>query len=392
MCRSGVAANSDVLKSTKEEKQARKAYTDMAFTLDPQAALLKPIRMGEVVASNRILMAPMTRSRAQGDGTPSEFAPVYYGQRASAGLIISEATAISQAGNGAYINTPGIYTDRHQHKWAEIAETVHSEGSKMFLQIWHVGRLGHPAVSGGFEPVAPSAVAAQMTTHTPSGKVPLVIPRELRIDEIAEIVDDFRAAARRAIDAGLDGVEIHGANGYLLHQFSSDVINQRTDIYGGSPENRARLTAEVVEAVAAEVGPTRVGVRISPGTSAGDMHENDTVSTYAALLERIDPLGLAYLHVVIDPGAVELRAMGAMWSNNLVLNSSTETETEFCVLEGLVESGAVNAVALGRKFLANPDLIDRLLLGAELNEANAATFYSPGKEGYIDYPSLSAGR
>ncbi|SHU29947.1 oxidoreductase [Mycobacteroides abscessus] len=364
----------------------------MAFTLDPQAALLKPIRMGEVVASNRILMAPMTRSRAQGDGTPSEFAPVYYGQRASAGLIISEATAISQAGNGAYMNTPGIYTDRHQHKWAEIAETVHSEGSKMFLQIWHVGRLGHPAVSGGFEPVAPSAVAAQMTTHTPSGKVPLVIPRELRIDEIAEIVDDFRAAARRAIDAGLDGVEIHGANGYLLHQFSSDVINQRTDIYGGSPENRARLTAEVVEAVAAEVGPTRVGVRISPGMSAGDMHENDTVSTYAALLERIDPLGLAYLHVVIDPGAVELRAMGAMWSNNLVLNSSTETETEFCVLEGLVESGAVNAVALGRKFLANPDLIDRLLLGAELNEANAATFYSPGKEGYIDYPSLSAGR
>ncbi|MGH3583396.1 MAG: alkene reductase, partial [Mycobacterium sp.] len=227
------------------------------------------------------------------------------------------------------------------------------------------------------------------TTHTPSGKKALVVPRALRTDEIADIVADFRASARRAVDAGMDGVEIHGANGYLLHQFSSDVTNQRTDNYGGSPENRARLAAEVVEAVVAEIGAGRVGLRISPGNSAGDMHENDTVAVYEALVNRIAPLGIAYLHLLIDPSAREFGVLRAIWTDTLVLNTGRDSGTDFCQLESYVEWGAVSAVAVGRTFLANPDLIDRLLLGAELNEPDVATFYAPGAEGYIDYPTLA---
>ncbi len=361
----------------------------MAFTLAPDAALLKPIRVGDIEARNRIFMAPLTRSRAQDDGTPSDLAALYYAQRAGAGVIITEATAISEAANGAYMNTPGNYTDRHQEKWAEIADAVHHAGGRIFMQLWHVGRMGHPEVNGGIEPVAPSAVAADLTTHTPNGKQPLVLPRALRTDEIPGIVADFRAAARRAVDAGLDGVEIHGANGYLLHQFSSDVTNQRADAYGGSAENRARLTAEVVEAVAAEIGAGRVGLRISPGNTAGDMREENPVAVYEALLNRIAPLGIAYLHVLIDPSAREFGVLRALWSDNLVLNTGRNTGTDFCQLESYAEWGAVSAVAVGRAFLANPDLIDRLLLGAELNEPDVATFYAPGAEGYIDYPTLA---
>ncbi|HEY5841134.1 MAG TPA: alkene reductase, partial [Mycobacterium sp.] len=272
----------------------------MTFTLDDNAALLKPVRVGNTTAANRIFMAPLTRTRAQADATPSDLAAQYYAQRAAAGVIISEATAVSEAANGAYMNTPGIYTDRHQHRWAEIADAVHAEGGLMFMQLWHVGRMAHPDISG-LESVAPSAVGADMTTHTPSGKQSLPVPRALATDEIPAIIRDFRAAARRAVDAGMDGVEIHAANGYLLHQFLSDVVNRRTDVYGGSAVNRARLTAEVVEAVAAEIGADRVGLRISPGVGAGDVREVDDVSAYEALLDRIAPLGLTYLHVLIEP-------------------------------------------------------------------------------------------
>lgn len=187
----------------------------MTFTLAADAALLKPVRIGDTTAKNRIFMAPLTRSRAHADGTPSDLAARYYAQRAAAGLIISEATAISRESNGAYVNTPGNYTDEHQTKWAEIAAAVHEAGGRMFMQLWHVGRMGHPEISG-VETVGPSAIAADMSAHTPSGKQPLPVPRALEIDEIATIVDQFRLSARRAIDAGMDGVEIHGANGYLL--------------------------------------------------------------------------------------------------------------------------------------------------------------------------------
>jgi N-ethylmaleimide reductase len=258
----------------------------------------------------------------------------------------------------------------------------------MFMQLWHVGRMGHPAISG-VESVAPSAIAADMTTHTPSGKQALPAPRALETAELAPIVAQFRAAARRAIDAGMDGVEIHGANGYLLHQFASDVVNRRTDAYGGSAENRARLIAEVVEAVAAEVGPGRVGLRISPGGSAGDMREVDEVSVYEALLTRIAALGIAYLHVLINPDVPAFGAIRGLWLGSLVLNTGRDVETSFCQLEELAEWGVISAATVGRAFLANPDLIDRLTLGAELNEPDEVTFYAPGPAGYVDYPTLA---
>ena len=360
----------------------------MAYTLAADAALLAPLQIGGVVARNRMFMAPLTRSRAQADGTPSELAAQYYSQRAGAGLVISEATAVSATANGAYLNTPGLYTDGHQEKWSEIAQAVHDAGGRMFVQLWHVGRMGHPDISG-VQPVAPSAIAADLTTHTPSGKKPLPVPRALRTDEIAPIVEDFRAAARRAVDAGMDGVEIHGANGYLLHEFLSDVTNRRTDRYGGSAENRARLTAEVVEAVAAEIGADRVGLRISPGNGAGDMSEGDGVAAYEALVTRLAPLDIAYLHVLVDPDVPAFGAIRGLWFGPLVLNTGREIETRFCQLEELAEWGVISAAAIGRAFLANPDLIDRLVVGAELNEPDVTTFYAPGAAGYVDYPTMA---
>lgn len=359
----------------------------MAFTLHDDSALLRPAVIGNVPTSNRLFMAPLTRSRAEPDATPSELAARYYAQRASAGLIVSEATAVSRAANGAYANTPGMFTDRHQRRWAGIADAVHAEGGRMFVQLWHVGRMGHPEI-GGVETVAPSAIAAQMTARTPTGRKPLPVPRSLRTDEIAAIVADFRAAARRAVDAGMDGVEIHSANGYLLHEFLSDVTNRRDDFYGGSPQNRARFTAEVVEAVADEIGAGRVGLRISPGNSAGDMREVDEVSAYEALLNRIAPLPLAYLHLVIEPTQPAFAVVRSLWERTLVLNTPRGVETNFCELENLVDWGVVGAVAVGRAYLANPDLIDRLRLGADLNEPDETTFYASGPVGYIDYPTL----
>ncbi|HKV20956.1 MAG TPA: alkene reductase [Mycobacterium sp.] len=360
----------------------------MAFTLDENSALLRPATIGDVSTTNRLFMAPLTRSRAEADATPSELAVTYYAQRATAGLIVSEATAISHAANGAYLNTPGMYTDRHQRAWSDIADAVHAEGGRMFVQLWHVGRMGHPDISGA-ETVAPSAIAADMTTHTPTGKKALPIPRALGTDEIPAIVADFRAAARRAVDAGMDGVEIHSANGYLLHEFLSDVTNRRDDAYGGSPQNRARLTAEVVEAVADEIGAGRVGLRISPGNDAGDMREVDEVSAYEALLTRIGPLGLAYLHLVIEPTQPAFAVIRSVWDGTLVLNTPRGVDSNFCELENLVDWGVVGAVAVGRAYLANPDLIERLTQGAELNTPDVATFYAPGPVGYIDYPTLA---
>ncbi|MGV0745319.1 alkene reductase [Mycolicibacterium sp. XJ870] len=362
--------------------------TLQTFRLNTDAALLKPIQVGDTAATNRLFMAPLTRSRADADGTPSSLAAQYYSERAAAGIIISEATAVAETANGAYMNTPGIYTQRHQDGWAEIADAVHAAGGKMFMQLWHVGRMAHPEISG-VESVAPSAIAADLLTHTPAGKMALETPRPLRTDELPGIVEQFRAAARRAIDAGMDGVEIHAANGYLLHQFQSDVVNQRTDAYGGSPENRARLTAEVVEAVVAEIGAGRVGLRISPENPAGDMREQDAVSTYEALLNRIAPRDIAYLHVLIDPAASVFGVIRALWSSTFVLNSGRDIGTDFGQLESYAQWGAISAAAVGRAYLANPDLIDRLVLGAELNEPDASTFYAPGPVGYIDYPTLS---
>jgi len=361
----------------------------MTFTLADTAALLRPVTIGTGTARNRIFMAPLTRGRAAAGGVPSDLQVEYYGQRASAGLIVTEATAVSRAGNGAYVNTPGIYTEAQQLKWADVAAAVHDRGGLMFMQLWHVGRMAHPQISGTGS-VAPSAIAANMAAHTPSGRKPLPVPRALRADEIPDIVAQFRVAARRAVDAGMDGVEIHSANGYLLQQFLSDSTNTRTDGYGGSAQNRARLSAEVIEAVADEIGPGRVGLRISPGGHAGDIHEVDTISAYDALLQRISPLGLAYLHALVNPETPEFAAVRALWSGTFVLNTGRETETSFCQLENLADWGVISAAAVGRAYLANPDLIDRLRLGAALTEPDVATLYTPGAAGYTDYPTLAS--
>ncbi|MGE2731635.1 alkene reductase [Mycolicibacterium vaccae] len=360
----------------------------MTFTLSENSTLLQPVTVGGARLANRIFMAPLTRSRAEADATPSPLAATYYAQRAGAGLIITEATAVSAAANGAYVNTPGMYTDRQQRRWAQIADAVHAEGGRMFLQLWHVGRMGHPLISGA-ETVGPSAVAAELTAHTSAGRKPLPVPRPLTSGEIAGIVADFRAAARRAADAGLDGVEIHSANGSLLHEFLSDVVNRRTDAYGGSAGNRARFTAEVVEAVADEIGADRVGLRISPGNPAGDMSEIDEVSVYEELLCRISRLGLAYLHVVADPAQPAFAAVRTQWTGTLVLNNPGADLPDFGQAENLAEWGVISAAAFGRAFLANPDLVERLTLGAPLNEPDVATFYAPGPAGYIDYPALA---
>lgn len=359
----------------------------MTFTLGADAALRKPLQIGALSTENRIFMAPLTRSRADADGTPSALAAEYYSQRAQAGLIVSEATAVCEQANGAYMNTPGIYTDRQQDRWADIASAVHRAGGAMFVQLWHVGRMAHPEISG-FEAVAPSPIAADMVTHTPTGKKPLPVPRALTTDEIASIVGQFRSAARRAVDAGMDGVEIHSANGYLLHEFLSDVVNQRTDAYGGSPQNRARFAAEVVEAVADEIGADRVGLRISPGNAAGDMSEIDQISAYEALLCRIKSLHIGYLHIVSEPSADAFAALRTQWEGTLVLNTPRTVDTDFAMLENLAAWGVISAAAVGRAFLANPDLVTRLESGAELNEPDVATFYAPGPAGYIDYPTL----
>lgn len=360
----------------------------MTFTLREDSALLKPVTVGRRPLANRIFMAPLTRTRAEAHATPSPLAATYYAQRAGAGLIIAEATAVSRAANGAYPNTPGIYTDRHQQRWGQIADAVHAAGGRMFLQLWHVGRMGHPLISGE-QTVGPSAIAAALTAHTPAGKQPLPLPRPLTTDEIADIVGDFRAAARRAVEAGLDGVEIHSANGYLLHEFLSDVVNRRTDRYGGTPANRARFTAEVVEAVVDEIGADRVGLRISPGRTAGDMSELDDVTVYEELLCRLAPLGIAYLHVLIDPSQAAFAAVRTRWDGTLVLNTPGEDLPDFAQAENLAEWGVISAAAFGRTFLANPDLVERLTVGAELNQPDVATFYSRGPAGYIDYPTLS---
>ncbi|WP_099024610.1 alkene reductase [Mycolicibacterium palauense] len=359
----------------------------MTFRLDANAALLTPVQIGDTLAANRIFMAPLTRSRAEADGTPSELAVHYYAQRAGAGLIVSEATAVSAQANGAYVNTPGLYTDTHQRAWAGIADAVHDRGGRMFVQLWHVGRMAHPDI-GGSEPVAPSAVPAQLIARTPAGKKPLPVPRALDTGEIPGVVESFARAARRAVDAGMDGVEIHAANGYLLHQFLADDVNRRADAYGGSPENRARLAAEVIEAVVAEIGAGRVGVRLSPGNSAGDIHEDDTVAAYEALLHRIAPLGIAYLHLLIDPDSADFAALRGLWQGTVVLNAGRGVGTDFCRMEALADWGVIGAVAAGRSFLANPDLVARLVAGAELNEPDVATFYTPGPVGYTDYPTL----
>lgn len=353
--------------------------------------LFKPLTMGALELPNRVLMAPLTRNRAHPDGTPHELAITYYRQRASAGVIFTEATQISPMGKG-YVNTPGIHTDAHMAAWKRITDAVHAAGGRIFLQLWHVGRISHTSLlPDGQAPVAPSAIRAQTQTFGEDGFVDTSQPRALETREIPALIEDYRAAARRAVAAGFDGAEVHSANGYLLDQFLHAHTNQRTDQYGGSPENRARLTIEVTQAVAEVMGPGRVGVRLSPTGTFNDMRPDDE-DAFAAAIDGLNRLGLAYLHVVEKfPGAevseadtAMLERLRARWDGVYIANGDFDDE----MAADWIARERAHAVAFGRPFLANPDLPERFRRQAALNEPDQQTFYGGDHRGYTDYPFL----
>ncbi|MCW2566263.1 MAG: alkene reductase [Mycobacterium sp.] len=358
--------------------------------------LFEPFSLGKLDLANRLVMAPLTRNRAGAGMVPQDIAVEYYRQRASAGLIITEGTQPSAVGQG-YLTTPGIHSPEQLEGWRKVADAVHAEGGKIVVQLMHVGRVSHPDNKGGLETVAPSALAAPGEMFTANGPQPHPVPRALETDELPGIVEEFVHASKSAIEAGLDGVELHAANGYLLHQFLSPASNRRTDAYGGSPENRVRLVVEIAKAVTAAIGPERVGMRISPGHQVLGMNETDVAdlaATYGALVDGIAPLGLAYLHVLADPGIAGpdselVQDLRKRFGGPLIGNDGFGTVTTREDAERIVEGGLADLVAVGRNFIANPDLPTRWQTGAPLNEPDSATVYGGGAQGYTDYPFLT---
>ncbi|MFC5800648.1 alkene reductase [Streptomyces formicae] len=352
-----------------------------------------PIDLSGTRLANRIAMAPMTRSRAHGPGlTPTDSTVEYYAQRASAGLIITEGIQPSVIGQG-YPDTPGLHSAEQVAAWRRVTDAVHAAGGRIFAQLMHAGRIGHPVLwpDQDLLSVGPSAVAADGQLYTHEGPKDFLPPRELSGDEVRATVGDFADAARNAIEAGFDGVELHGANGYLIHQFLSANSNQRTDEWGGSVENRIRFAVEVAEAVAAAIGAERTGLRLSPGNVYNDIAETDTEATYLALVSALEPLGLGYLHITENaPGLRELTlALRKQFSGTLILNPSTEGPTDHAAL-ALIEDGAADIVAFGALFLANPDLPVRLRSAGPYNTPDPATFFGGDDKGYTDYPELTA--
>lgn len=355
------------------------------------ADLFTPLVMGTSTLKNRIFMAPMTRNRAP-DMVPTPLMALYYAQRAAAGLIISEGSPISPQGVG-YPATPGCFDDAQEAGWRRVTELVHAQGGHIFLQLWHCGRVSHPDFHGGALPVAPSAVRPAGQAFTPSGPKDFVTPRALAREEIPAIVADYARAAERARRAGFDGMEIHGANGYLIDQFLRDGCNRREDDYGGSVENRARFLLEVTRAVADAVGATRVGVRLSPLQPFNDMYDSNPRHTFGYAVSALDRFGLAYLHVTEmgrdRPGAAgpafDLGELRRLWRGIYVTNGGYDRARAHAA----IAAGAADAVAFGVPFLANPDLVTRFYLEAPLNPADPATFYGGDHRGYTDYPLLA---
>lgn len=357
--------------------------------------LFQPTRIGDIDIANRIVMAPLTRSRADeaaGDVPGSDINVEYYRQRSAAGLIISEGTQVSPVGKG-YMATPGIYSDAQVEGWQRITRAVHEAGGKIVAQIWHVGRISHAELTGGAQPVAPSAVQPQAVAYTHKGKIDVPVPHALSIDEIAGVVAEFRRGAANAIRAGFDGVEIHGANGYLIDQFLRDGANQRTDRYGGSPENRCRFALEVVDAVIAEVGAGRVGIRLSPVTPFNDLSDSAPQTVFGYLIEALNTRGIAYIHCIegATGGPRDIPGFDFAWARATFKGAYIANNGyDRAMAIDAVESGHADAVALGRAFLANPDLVRRLQINAPLNAPNPTTFYTPGPVGYTDYSTLPA--
>lgn len=348
--------------------------------------LFTPVRIGRYTLQNRMVMAPMTRSRASDDGVPSELVTRYYAQRASAGLIISEGVFPSAMGQG-YVRTPGIETDEQIAAWKKVTDAVHARGGRIFMQLMHSGRISHPSLlPNGALPVAPSAIKPAGQTWTSTGLQDFVTPHELTLDEIAGVITDYRMATRRALAAGFDGVELHAASGYLPEQFLSSGSNQRKDQYGGSIPNRARFVLEVLAAMVAEAGGDRVGIKISPEMGFNDITEETPVETYTYLVEQLRNLNLAYLHVALFGAKTDYHALLRPRFNGAYLMGGGLDQSG---AESVLASARADATVFGGAFLANPDLPERFRTGAPLNAPDKNTFYSPGAQGYTDYPLLN---
>lgn len=358
-------------------------------------SLFDPIQLGAIDAPNRVLMAALTRGRNSREHVPTDMMVDYYRQRASAGLIISEATGISRQGLG-WPYAPGLWSEEQVEAWRPVTQAVHEEGGRIFTQLWHMGRVVHPSFLDGAQPVSASATTAPGLAHTYDGKTPYTEARALRGDEIADIVGDFRRAARNAIAAGFDGIQLHAANGYLLDQFMRDGSNQRGDAYGGSVENRIRLLREVTEAVAAEIGVDRTSVRLSPNGEIQGVDDSNPEVLFAAAAIALSDIGIAFLEVR-EPSAARddkmhpriLRAPIApllrdAFNGPIVLNTGYDGPSG----QAALDAGLADAIAYGRPFLANPDLPRRLAIGAPLNPDDEPTWYSRGTRGYLDYPAL----
>ena len=354
--------------------------------------LFSPIRLGPYTLPNRFAMAPLTRSRAADGNVPYALHAIYYAQRASAGLVITEATQVVPEGQG-YISTPGVHSDAQVAGWKLVTDAVHAAGGHIFLQLWHVGRISHTDFQPDHKaPVAPSAIQAKGKTFTTNGFVDLGMPRALETDEVAGVVAGFRTGAKHAMAAGFDGVEIHAANGYLIDQFLRDRTNQRTDRYGGSIENRLRFLNEIVEAVTAEVGADRTGIRISPENTFNDIDDSDPQALFTAVVDSIAGKGLAYLHVVEGdmagkPGAphrvdyVRMKEdFGGLYMANFNYDKAKANDA--------IAAGRADMVAFGKLFIANPDLVTRFLIDAPMNPPDEKSFYGGDHHGYTDYPLL----
>lgn len=359
-----------------------------------QSRLFEPYKLGAITLPNRFAMAPLTRNRADpATLVPGPLAADYYGQRASAGLLITEASQVSQQGQG-YQDTPGIYSKEQVAGWRKVTDRVHEKGGHIYIQLWHVGRISHTSLqAGGGKPVAPSAIRAKGKTFVNGTFTEISEPRALELSEIPGIIDDFKRGAENALAAGFDGVEVHGANGYLLDQFAKDGANQRTDAYGGSIENRARLMLEVSKAVAAVAGADRTGIRISPVTPANDVSESDPQPLFDYIVDGLDALKLVYIHVIegatggprdnapFDYASLRKRFKQAYMANN---------GYDFALANKALDANAADLIAFGKPFISNPDLVERLKQGAPLNDWDKNTFYGGGAKGYTDYPTLGA--
>ncbi|WP_295401333.1 alkene reductase [uncultured Thiocystis sp.] len=358
--------------------------------------LFQPYQLGSLTLANRLVMAPLTRSRAGAGDVPTPLMATYYAQRASAGLLISEASQISPQGKG-YIQTPGIYSAEQIAGWKQVTDAVHAAGGKIVIQLWHVGRISHPDLQdGGALPVAPSAVMPVGQVFTGQGMVDMVTPRALELDEIPGLVADYRQAARNAQEAGFDGVEIHAANGYLLDQFLRDKTNRRTDTFGGAIENRARLLLEVTDAVLEVWEKSRVGVRLSPLSPVNDIDDSDPEPLFTHVVSALSARGIGFLHVIegVTGGPREtghpfqLDTLRRLFKGTYVANNGYTRELALSVRA----TDSADLIAFGKLFIANPDLVERLRLNAPLNEPDPATFYGGDERGYTDYPCLDSER